>query len=79
MAVVRCQSDEDVAATEVVEGSDLGIVGDDTQVFGDGAFGPAPGVDTICVFPKNAARCKYNMWEQIIVLFRNSVVFGSGL
>ncbi|CAL9105336.1 translocon-associated protein subunit alpha-like isoform X1 [Musa acuminata AAA Group] len=56
LQVVICQSDEDVAATEVVEGSDLGIVGDDTQVFGDGAFGPAAGVDTICVFPKNAAR-----------------------
>ncbi|WOK98223.1 translocon-associated protein subunit alpha [Canna indica] len=54
--VVRCKSDEDAAATEVVEGSNLGIVGDDTQVFSDIALGPAPGVDTICVFPKNAAR-----------------------
>ncbi|THU73844.1 hypothetical protein C4D60_Mb04t27130 [Musa balbisiana] len=53
--VARCQSDEDVAATEVVEGSDLGIVGDDTQVF-DGALDPAPGIDTVCVFPKNAAK-----------------------
>ncbi|WOL19126.1 hypothetical protein Cni_G27923 [Canna indica] len=54
--VVRCQSDEDVAATEVIEGSDLGIVGDDTQVFSDVALGPAPGIDTVCVFPKNAAK-----------------------
>ncbi|URE14911.1 translocon-associated protein [Musa troglodytarum] len=54
--VARCQSDKDVAATEVLEGSNLGIVGDDTQVFGDGTLGPALGIDTICVFPKNAAR-----------------------
>ncbi|CAL9060838.1 unnamed protein product [Musa banksii] len=54
--VARCQSDGDVAATEVIEGSNLGIVGDDTQVFGDGTLGPAPGIDTVCVFPKNAAR-----------------------
>lgn len=26
------------------------------QDFGDASFSPAPGVDTICVFPKNAAR-----------------------
>ncbi|KAG6478514.1 hypothetical protein ZIOFF_061957 [Zingiber officinale] len=51
---VRCQSDEDFAATEVIEGSDIGIVGDDTHVFSD--VGPAPGVDTVCVFPKNAGK-----------------------
>lgn len=56
---VQCQSDEDVAATEVIEGSDVGIVGDDTQVFSDVGLGPAPGVDTVCVFPKNAGKCKY--------------------
>ncbi|XP_008788635.1 translocon-associated protein subunit alpha [Phoenix dactylifera] len=54
--VVRCQSEADVDATAVVEGDDLGIVGDETQVLGDGTFSPAPGVDTICVFPKNAAK-----------------------
>lgn len=43
------------AAEEV---SDLGIVGEDTQYFGDGSYSPAPGVDTICVFPKNSARCR---------------------
>ncbi|XP_074567454.1 translocon-associated protein subunit alpha-like [Curcuma longa] len=53
---VQCQSDEDVAATEVIEGSDVGIVGDDTQVFSDVGLGPAPGVDTVCVFPKNAGK-----------------------
>ncbi|RWR81732.1 translocon-associated protein subunit alpha [Cinnamomum micranthum f. kanehirae] len=53
--VVRCQSD-DVEVAEVVEGGDLGIVGDGVQDFGDGSFAPAAGVDTVCVFPKNAAR-----------------------
>ncbi|XP_072977498.1 translocon-associated protein subunit alpha-like [Typha angustifolia] len=54
--VVRCQSDEEIAAAEVIEGGDLGIVGDETQVFGDGTFSPAPGINTVCVFPKNAAK-----------------------
>ncbi|KAF8406572.1 hypothetical protein HHK36_008660 [Tetracentron sinense] len=54
LQVARCQSDSDA---EVVEGGgDLGIVGEDVQDFGDGSFGPAPGVDTVCVFPKNAGR-----------------------
>lgn len=57
LTVVRCQSD-DVEVAEVVEGGDLGIVGDGVQDFGDGSFAPAAGVDTVCVFPKNAARCK---------------------
>lgn len=59
LAVVRCQSEADVDATEVVEADDLGIVGDETQVLGDGTFSPAPGVETICIFPKNAAKCEY--------------------
>ncbi|KAJ6846392.1 translocon-associated protein subunit alpha-like isoform X1 [Iris pallida] len=53
--VVRCQSDEsDVIAED--EGGELGIVGDETQEFSDGSFSSAPGIDTICVFPKNSAR-----------------------
>ncbi|KAJ6813064.1 translocon-associated protein subunit alpha-like isoform X1 [Iris pallida] len=55
LQVVRCHSD----AKEVVaedEGGELGIVGDETQEFSDGSFSSAPGVDTICVFPKNSAR-----------------------
>jgi len=56
--VARCQLDSDAegreAAEEVV--ADLGIVGEDVQDFGDGSFSPAPGVDTVCVFPKNSAR-----------------------
>ncbi|CAA6655931.1 unnamed protein product [Spirodela intermedia] len=54
--VVRCQSDTDGDAAEVVDGGDLGIVGDDVQDFGDGSFGSALGVDTTCVFPKNPPR-----------------------
>ncbi|KAI5426709.1 hypothetical protein KIW84_032224 [Lathyrus oleraceus] len=57
LQVVRCQSDE--AAENAGEVSDIGIVGDETddaQDFVDGGFPSAPGVDTICVFPKNIAR-----------------------
>lgn len=55
LQVVRCQSDEAEAA-EVVQGGNLGIVGDDVQDFGDGSFTSATGVETICVFPKNPSR-----------------------
>lgn len=54
--VVRCQDDSAVADVADVEGGDLGIVGDDFQDLGDGSFSAAPGVGTICVFPKNTAR-----------------------
>ncbi|KAK8956398.1 Translocon-associated protein subunit alpha [Platanthera guangdongensis] len=53
--VVRSQVDTAEEVTEV-EGGELGIVGDEVQDFTDGSLRPAPGVDTICVFPKNAAR-----------------------
>jgi len=57
LRVTRCQSDSDEEATEAeVEGGDLGIVGDEIQDFGDGNFSPSPGVETICVFPKNPSR-----------------------
>ncbi|EXB39259.1 Translocon-associated protein subunit alpha [Morus notabilis] len=50
-------SDSDVEVPEAVEeSSDLGIVGEDIQDFGDGNFSPAPGVETVSVFPKNSAR-----------------------
>lgn len=58
--VARCQSDPE---TEVVEGSgeagDLGIVGDDVQDFGSDSFSPAPGIETVCVFPKNPSKGKF--------------------
>ncbi|OVA04928.1 Translocon-associated protein (TRAP) [Macleaya cordata] len=57
LQVVRCQSDSEVEVADVGEGGDdLGIVGDDVQDYGDSTFSPAPGVDTVCVFPKNSAR-----------------------
>lgn len=56
--VARCQSDSDDAVDNIEESSDIGIVGDDAQDFGDGTFSSAPGIDTISVFPKNSARCK---------------------
>lgn len=57
LQVAWCQSDSDVEVTDAVEEvGDLGIVGEDVQDFGDGNFSPAPGISTICVFPKNSAR-----------------------
>ncbi|XP_022146235.1 translocon-associated protein subunit alpha [Momordica charantia] len=57
LQVVRCQSDADVEYEDAVEDvTDLGIVGEDEQDYGDGSFSPAQGVDTVCVFPKNSAR-----------------------
>ncbi|OAY52375.1 translocon-associated protein subunit alpha [Manihot esculenta] len=57
LQVTRCQSDSEADVTESAEEvSDLGIVGEDAQYFGDGNFSPAPGVDSVCVFPKNSAR-----------------------
>ncbi|PON55098.1 Translocon-associated protein (TRAP), alpha subunit [Parasponia andersonii] len=56
-SVARGQSDSDSDVSEAVEeSSDLGIVGEDVQDFGDGNFSPAPGIHTVSVFPKNSAR-----------------------
>ncbi|KAJ0009906.1 hypothetical protein Pint_34380 [Pistacia integerrima] len=55
LQVARCQSDSE-EAVETVEGGDLGIVGEDAPEFVDSSFGPAPGVDTVCIFPKNSGR-----------------------
>lgn len=54
--VARCQSDEGVDTT-TEEGSDIGVVGEEAQDFDSiGDFSPAPGIDTISVFPKNFAK-----------------------
>lgn len=58
LLVARCQSDSDDAVETTEESSDIGIVGDDVQDFGDGTYPSAPGIETISVFPKNSARCK---------------------
>lgn len=56
--VARCQSDSEDAelVAETVEEGNLGIVDDEVQDFGIGNYSPAPGVETVCVFPKNAAK-----------------------
>nr|XP_043638666.1 translocon-associated protein subunit alpha [Erigeron canadensis] len=61
LQVARCESDPDLEDAELVaetveEGGDLGFVGDDVQDFGVGNYSPAPGVETVCVFPKNTAK-----------------------
>ncbi|XP_022763098.1 translocon-associated protein subunit alpha-like [Durio zibethinus] len=56
LQVARCQSEPEADVGDAVEVGDLGIVGEDVQDFGDGNFGPAPGVETVCVFPKNSAK-----------------------
>ncbi|CAJ1933889.1 unnamed protein product [Sphenostylis stenocarpa] len=56
LQVARCQSVADDVVETTEESSDIGIVGDDAQDFGDGTLSSAPGIDTISVFPKNSAR-----------------------
>ncbi|KAG0459232.1 hypothetical protein HPP92_022360 [Vanilla planifolia] len=53
--VVRCQVDatDDIAE---VDGGELGIVGDEAQDYTEGILSSAPGVETMYLFPKNAAR-----------------------
>ncbi|KAI3812159.1 hypothetical protein L1987_16865 [Smallanthus sonchifolius] len=59
LQVARSQSDSDseddaeLVAETVEEGS---YVGNDIQDIGVGNFKPAPGVETVCVFPKNSAK-----------------------
>lgn len=56
----RCEQDPDVDVVELADGGDLGIVGEDAQDFGDGSFSPAPGMETVCVFPKNPSKCEFH-------------------
>ncbi|KAM3212738.1 hypothetical protein ACQJBY_065658 [Aegilops geniculata] len=56
VARAQSQSEEDAAMQEVVDGADLGYVGDDTPVSSEEPLSPAPGVETVCVFPKNAGK-----------------------
>lgn len=61
-AVVRCDgSESSVDVADVDEGGDGFDIGDGdvvTNYDGDSSFTAAPGIDTVCVFPKNSARCK---------------------
>ncbi|GAB4853208.1 hypothetical protein Ancab_017395 [Ancistrocladus abbreviatus] len=58
LQVARCQSESEAeAADSTTEGSgDLEIVNEDAQMYGDGNFTPASGVETACVFPKNSGK-----------------------
>lgn len=62
--VAKCQSesttDETVADSYTEENSDLGIVNDDTPIYGDESLSSAPGVETVCVFPKNSGKGMYD-------------------
>ncbi|XP_073041367.1 translocon-associated protein subunit alpha-like isoform X1 [Primulina eburnea] len=56
LQVARCEPDPDAEVVESAEEGDIGIIGEDAQDFGGGSFGPAPGVETVCVFPKNPSK-----------------------
>ena len=60
--VARSQSDPDSdnaeLVAETVEEGGVGNVADEAQDFGVGNYNPAPGVETVCVFPKNIGKCK---------------------
>ncbi|CAL5408294.1 unnamed protein product [Camellia sinensis] len=79
--IARSQSDSDVevfeAAEAAIEGGDLGIIGDDVFAFGDRNFSPAPGVETICFFPKNPLPSQ-NMLDQSYLLLKTRYLTGGG-
>ncbi|GKE00423.1 hypothetical protein Tco_1388406, partial [Tanacetum coccineum] len=56
----RSQSDPDSdnaeLVAETVEEGGAGNVGDEAQDFGVGNYNSAPGVETVCVFPKNIGK-----------------------
>lgn len=56
--VARCQLDSDEAVGTTEDVSDVGMVDQNAQDFGDESYSSAPGIETFCVFPKNAAKCK---------------------
>ncbi|CAO2813813.1 unnamed protein product [Amaranthus hypochondriacus] len=61
LQVAKCQSDstpetETAADLSTEESSDLGMVNDDTQHYGGESLISAPGVETVCVFPKNIGK-----------------------
>ncbi|PIN06253.1 Translocon-associated complex TRAP, alpha subunit [Handroanthus impetiginosus] len=56
LQVARCEPDPDAEVDSSEDGGDLGVVGEDVQDFSGGSFSPAPGVETVCVFPKNPSK-----------------------
>lgn len=60
LIVARCQLDLDTEVIEAAEeGGDLGIIGEDVHDFSGESFSPAPGLETVCVFPKTPSKCTY--------------------
>lgn len=77
LIVARCQSDSGDADTEVVgeagdDNNEVGIVGEDAQDYATTDLGPAHGVDTVCVFPKNSARCEFTAELDLFNVFENA-------
>lgn len=70
--VAICQSQSDTEVETAEDGAQLGIVDDHVQDFGGGSFTSAPGVETLCVFPKNPSKCRY-------YLAATAVLFGFAL
>ncbi|KNA13907.1 hypothetical protein SOVF_111950 [Spinacia oleracea] len=59
LQVAMCQSessDDTIGDSVAEEMSNLGIVNDDTQVYGDESLSSSPGVETACVFPNNIGK-----------------------
>ncbi|KAL0454121.1 UNVERIFIED_CONTAM: Translocon-associated protein subunit alpha [Sesamum latifolium] len=76
LQVTRCEPDPDVEVVDSSEeGGDLGIVGEDVQDFGGGSFSPAPGVETVCVFPQNPQNVSYCCWTFVAPRALMSCIF----
>ncbi|KAK1369414.1 Translocon-associated protein subunit alpha [Heracleum sosnowskyi] len=56
LRVARCQSESDTEVEATQDGGQLGIVDHDVQDLGAGSFISAPGVETLCLFPKNPSK-----------------------
>ncbi|XP_010526562.1 PREDICTED: translocon-associated protein subunit alpha-like [Tarenaya hassleriana] len=60
LQVARCQSSSDDPANtvedDVEEVGEVGVVGDYEQDVSDVALSSAPGIATVCIFPKNSAK-----------------------
>ncbi|XP_051132912.1 translocon-associated protein subunit alpha-like [Andrographis paniculata] len=51
-----CEPDPDADVDSSEDTGEVGIVGEDVQDFIGGSYSPAPGVETICVFPQNPSK-----------------------
>lgn len=68
--MARSEPDPDAEVVDgTYEGGDLGIVSDDVQDIGGGSFQPAPGVETVCVFPKNPSKGLHLSFYSFLMLW----------